>query len=73
MPEMDGHEFAQALRRLPEPTCSIPVISMSGTEIPLSKVYASGIDAHLRKPFSLDDLNFLITAVTGNPAFIGGS
>ena len=59
MPEMNGYDFASALR-FRQLTKSLPVILMSAAARPM---IPSGIHAFLEKP--LKDLNSLLAAIRG--------
>jgi response regulator RpfG family c-di-GMP phosphodiesterase len=51
MPVVDGLDFCQELKADPF-TRDIPVILLTGEELPMEAVARAGADAHLRKPFS---------------------
>lgn len=57
MPDVDGFELVEALRRNPA-TRAVPAIALSGfgRGIDTQRALAAGFDAHLRKPFALDQL-----------------
>lgn len=61
MPEMNGYELVQALRRRPD-TCSRYVVAMTGNgEISSEQAsLAAGFDAHLAKPFRFDAVRQLL-------------
>lgn len=57
MPVMNGHELMQALRELPNGK-HIPAIALTGygTPIDMKKSRQSGVDQHIDKPVSYDEL-----------------
>lgn len=57
MPGMDGFGLIQALRARPA-TAATPAVALSGfaRAVDAQRALRAGYDAHLRKPFSLDQL-----------------
>lgn len=57
MPQMDGLQLIQALRGNPK-TASLPAIALSGfgRTVDTQRALQAGFDAHLRKPFALEQL-----------------
>lgn len=62
MPDIDGFEFAEAVRRNDE---SMPILFLTARDDMASKQrgYALGIDDYLVKPFDLEELSLHITAL----------
>ena len=58
MPVMDGWEFAQAYRERPGPRA--PIIVFTAARDAAERASEIWADAHLAKPFSLDDLIELV-------------
>ena len=58
MPEMDGYEAAQEIRRLEPPGRHLRIIAMTATISPADrdKALSSGMDDYLPKPLSLESL-----------------
>jgi CheY-like chemotaxis protein len=56
MPVMDGWEFAQRLRQLPESVSHIPIIVLSADRNVSNKATGIGAAGYLAKPFELNDL-----------------
>ena len=54
MPVMDGWTFAAAYRELPQPRA--PVVVITAAQDAATRAVEVGADAHLGKPFDLDDL-----------------
>jgi len=53
MPEMSGDSLAQAIRLLPQPLSSIPLLALSSATVRRSELHrVSGFDGHLIKPAS---------------------
>ena len=70
MPEMDGYEVIQALRRLPD-TAAIPVIMISAdaTEATKNDVLRAGALAFIPKPCEREELLARVAAaLNGTPA-----
>lgn len=62
MPEMDGLEATQAIRRLPGAAAEIPVIGLTANILPeqVAECLASGMNEHLGKPVDIDQLIALL-------------
>ncbi len=59
MPKMDGYEAAEAIRKLDDPyKRNIPIIALTAAALKevREKVYASGMNAFVTKPFNPSDL-----------------
>lgn len=58
MPVMDGYEATQAIRNMPPPSNSVPVIALTAnvTKNDVDKCLAAGMNDYLSKPFSPHDL-----------------
>lgn len=67
MPEMDGYDTARAIRSLPPPVCHVKIVCMTGGDVVVDRMQHSGIDGHLFKPFTLEDLRLKIAEVTAIP------
>jgi signal transduction histidine kinase/CheY-like chemotaxis protein len=71
MPEMDGYETTRAIRSsFPSPKCNIPIIALTAftNKEEEEKIYAAGMNAHIYKPFKINDLVNIIaknTSMTG--------
>ena len=66
MPDMDGHQVAQALRATPgcEKTY-LAALTGWGAEDDRARSRAAGFDAHLTKPAGIADIRQLVLALTG--------
>ena len=73
MPNMDGYELAERLRKLPN-GASVPLVAITGFTRPndVQRALHAGFDAHVGKPLSLDALTGimrrLLNAAEGRPA-----
>lgn len=67
MPDLDGYATAAAIRSLPPPHCHVKIICMTGGTVSDTRLHKHGINGHLQKPFTLDDLRLKISEVTGRP------
>ena len=58
MPVMDGCAAAEAIRQLPEPKGSTPIVAYSAhrSSTERDRCEGAGIDAYIEKPFKLDKL-----------------
>lgn len=58
MPDMDGLEVCQAIRKLPEPLNKTPIIMLTAIDTRLGKRLGeeAGADVYLTKPFSPKEL-----------------
>lgn len=65
MPEMDGYEATVAIRALPGPAASVPIVAMTANTSPegFEKCTAAGMDAHLSKPAKRDALERVLRRV----------
>lgn len=73
MPELDGPQSAQALRRLPSPVASLPIIGLTADALieNQTRFLASGVDVIYSKPVSLEQLSHaisLVVSTTSGPA-----
>jgi CheY-like chemotaxis protein len=66
MPGMSGPEFAQAYRRVPGPRAPTVVLSAAGDAGAWARII--GAQAHLGKPFDLDELLRLVERYAGRAA-----
>jgi signal transduction histidine kinase/ligand-binding sensor domain-containing protein/ActR/RegA family two-component response regulator len=59
MPRMDGLAATRAIRAMPGPLASIPIIAISASAMPedMERCSASGMNGFLSKPVKLDDLS----------------
>jgi two-component system, OmpR family, response regulator MprA len=62
MPDMDGWEFMERYRSLPEATA--PVVVLSAAPDTAVRAAAVGARAYLAKPFAIDDLLNVLDEVT---------
>ena len=55
MPDMDGIEAAQAIRRLPAPAGTVPIVALTANVLTedRARILTSGMDGILAKPFSM--------------------
>ena len=62
MPEMDGFEFVDRLRQLPDAGAQTPVVMLSSVEQPGDKIRSrhAGVSAYVTKPVRRDDLRTMI-------------
>ena len=62
MPDMDGSQVAQAIRRSKEPNTMAPIVSLSGacSDSRLSQMLDSGIDGCISKPITFTQLVELV-------------
>lgn len=60
MPDMDGYEFVQVLRK--EMGLTIPIVALTGYGSPedQEKALAAGFTAHLTKPVGAEDLRGIL-------------
>src|SRR5690606_12412652 len=58
MPVMDGYDTTKAIRMMPEPLRSIPIIALTAnaTRGDIERWLAGGMNDYLPKPFAPDDL-----------------
>lgn len=62
MPEMDGIEAAQRIRKLSAPLCDIPIVALTANAMASDrqKCIAAGMDDFLPKPFEPSDLEAMV-------------
>lgn len=65
MPGMDGAEFARAYRDVPGPRA--PTVVISAAEDAAAWARRIGAEAHLGKPFDLNELLAIVERYTGRP------
>ena len=65
MPEMDGFETAAAIRRMTEPTASVPIIALTANAMQgdREKCLDAGMNAYISKPVTAPELAELIEAL----------
>ena len=71
MPEMDGYETTKAIRNsFPSPKCDIPIVALTAftNKEEEEKIYASGMNGHVYKPFKTNDL---VNIIAKNTTTIG--
>ncbi len=58
MPEMNGLEATQAIRKLPPPTCHIPIVALTANAFSTERerLISGGMDDYLTKPLNFDEL-----------------
>ncbi len=58
MPEMSGTEATQAIRKLPPPASTVPIIALTASAFASdrAKLLGLGLDDYLSKPLNFDDL-----------------
>ena len=69
MPVMDGLEATQAIRTLSEPKRRVPILAMTAAALPgeLERCRQAGMDDHLTKPLSREQLLFKVSQWTAQP------
>ncbi len=62
MPVMDGYEATKAIRMMPHPMGSIPIIALTAnaTKIDVEKCLQAGMNDYLSKPFTPEDLYHML-------------
>ncbi len=67
MPVMDGYKAAQAIRRLPPPTCSLPIVALTAHAMPeeREKCLRMGMLDLLAKPIDPTALYLKLTEILG--------
>ncbi|WP_175426406.1 ATP-binding protein [Azospirillum brasilense] len=62
MPDMDGHAATRAIRALPPPVGTIPILAMSASALPdeVRRCHAAGMNGHIAKPV---DRSLLLDAI----------
>lgn len=70
MPQMDGLAATRAIRALPDPLGSVPIIGVTANTFPqdIQNCLDAGMDGHLSKPFTVDSLASAIGRVLGEAA-----
>jgi CheY-like chemotaxis protein len=58
MPEMNGYEATAAIRRLPGPMASVPIIALTADAVAgtRERCLAAGMTDYVTKPVNFDDL-----------------
>ena len=58
MPSMDGYAAARAIRKMPGVPCELPILAMTGNDLPedMFDILACGMNARITKPLSLKKL-----------------
>ena len=58
MEVMNGYEAATAIRQLPQPKCSVPIIAITASALKadIKKCFEAGMNEHIAKPFSPSEL-----------------
>nr|WP_175428622.1 ATP-binding protein [Azospirillum argentinense] len=71
MPEMDGHAATRAIRGLPSPVGSIPILAMSASALPdeVQRCHDAGMNGHIAKPVDrsamLDAIDHAVQGIPG--------
>ena len=76
MPEMDGHAATRAIRALPPPVGTIPILAMSAGALPeeVRRCREAGMNSHIAKPVDRAVLlDAIDEAVPGAPAEAGAA
>ena len=70
MPRMDGIAATAAIRALPAPQGRVPILAVSANALShqVAAMRNAGADAHLSKPFGIDDLARSVAGLLGNLA-----
>jgi PAS domain S-box-containing protein len=76
MPDMDGYETTRRIRRMEGPVSGIPVVAITAHALPgeREKCLAAGMNDHLPKPVSIEQLGSMIwlwTSKASSPAAAG--
>ena len=69
MPEMDGIEATMLIRRLPpEEARGVPIVAMSANvfQEDIKQYLASGMNAHIGKPFVMDQVQQVLRQMLSN-------
>ncbi|HEV7682135.1 MAG TPA: PAS domain S-box protein [Pyrinomonadaceae bacterium] len=66
MPEMDGYELLQELRKLPQME-KVPAVALTGfgRSADIERAHAEGFAEHLTKPIDIDQLLVIVRRLTG--------
>ena len=70
MPEMDGYEAAETIRRLDnERLAAIPIIAMTANAFAedVKKAEEAGMNGHIAKPIDMNDMLNVLREVLGGP------
>ena len=64
MPEIDGYQAAQMIRKLDGSRATIPIVALTASAMSgdREKCLNAGMDYYLAKPFTIEDLNAAIAA-----------
>jgi CheY-like chemotaxis protein len=65
MPEMDGYETTEHIRRLPVPKGNVPILAMTAHVMPNEeqRCYAIGMNGYISKPFNTQTLYAKIVSI----------
>ena len=68
MPEMDGYQLLQSLRKLPD-MVHMPAVALTGygRTNDIERAMDEGFAEHLTKPLDLDELLEIVRRLTGEP------
>jgi CheY-like chemotaxis protein len=66
MPEMDGYAATAAIRKLPSPTCDVPIIALTAgvSNEERRTALAAGMSAFLAKPVNREELAAALAGVS---------
>lgn len=67
MPRLDGLSAARAIRKLPPPANSVPIVAMTAHALSsqIAETQEAGMKGHITKPIFAEELNRAIAAVLG--------
>ncbi len=68
MPEMNGYEVTQRIRKLPPPADQTPIVALTASTEPgvVENIYKAGMDGHIFKPFRSEELKERIEQLVGS-------